>query len=315
METKNNVGVAKPFLKWAGGKKQVIKCIDKLLPSEIDKSNIIKNYFEPFLGGGAIFFHLIKKCEITNVYLGDINKELILTWKVVQNNHEKLIDILQQFSEEYIPLSPNLRKEYYYDVRANFNDKLEGFDYGNIGSEQIFRAAQMIFLNRTCYNGLYRVNLSGKFNVPAGKYKNPLICDEENIINVHNILEDVNIYCQDYSISLDLIDEDSFIYLDPPYLPIKKNSFTSYDSRGFGVKEQIELSEFCKEIDCRGAKFILSNSDPKNHDPSCNFFKDYYGNLGLKVCNHKKIEVRRSINSKGHKRGPINELLIYNYDK
>lgn len=171
----------------------------------------------------------------------------------------------------------------------------------------------MIFLNRTCFNGLYRVNKSGKFNVPIGKYKNPLICDKENLLKVSNVLKKVNVFCGDYSESEEFIDENSFVYLDPPYLPIKKNSFTSYNSDGFGVNEQIELSQFCKRIDDIGAKFILSNSDPKNYDPSCNFFEETYGNLNLKEFGHNRIKVRRSINSKGNKRGPIKELLIYNY--
>ena len=312
MENKNSVR-ARPFLKWAGGKKQVINCIDKIFSQEIGDSKVIKNYFEPFLGGGAIFFHLVDKYTINNVYLGDINKELILTWRIVQNKPDDLISNLGEFSDKYLESSLECRKKLYYDTRDEFNNNLDDFDYDKLGNEQILRASQMIFLNRTCFNGLYRVNKSGKFNVPMGRYKNPKICDEDNIIKVHNILKDVNIFCEDYSSSLEKIDNNSFFYLDPPYLPIEKNSFTSYDSSGFGVKEQIELSEFCKKLDDNGAKFILSNSDPKNKDPSCNFFKDTYGNLGLGVCNHKKIEVRRSINSNGQKRGPINELLIYNF--
>ena len=303
----------KPFLKWAGGKKQVIECIDKILPQEIKVSKKIENYFEPFLGGGAVFFHLFKEYQIMNVYLGDINKELILTWKIVQNRHKKLISKLKLIEEEYLDLSQECRKEKYYDVREDFNKKLKGFNYDKLGDKQILRASQMIFLNKTCFNGLYRVNKSGEFNVPMGKYKNPLICDEENILKVNEALEGVNIVCEDYSQSSVPIKKNSFYYLDPPYLPIKKTSFTNYDSSGFGVTEQFELSDFCKKLDDNDAKFILSNSDPKNYDDSCDFFKDTYGNLGLKTCNHKKIEVRRSINSNGRKRGPINELLIYNY--
>ncbi|WP_405265075.1 DNA adenine methylase [Methanobrevibacter sp.] len=312
--SKNNTNKnAKPFLKWAGGKKQVKNCIGDILSKKI-KGKRIDNYFEPFLGGGAVFFHLLEeKYKFNNVYLGDINKELILTWKVVQGKPYDLISILEDFSEKYKKKSPECQKKFYYDTRDDFNDSLDGFNYDKLSDEQILRASQMIFLNKTCFNGLYRVNLSGAFNVPMGKYKNPLICDDKNILKVHEALNGVKIYCQDYSKFLDLIDRNSFVYLDPPYLPIKKNSFTNYDSSGFGVKEQIELSKFCESIDKKGARFILSNSDPKNYDSNCNFFKDHYGILDLKVCNHKKIMVRRSINSKGNKRGPINELLIYNF--
>ena len=304
---------AKPFLKWAGGKKQVIDFIDKKLPTEIKSSGEIDTYVEPFLGGGAVFFYLSSQFKINNVYLSDINKELILTFNVVKNKPKKLISELEPFEDDFLQLSPELRKEFYYDVRDKFNESLENFDYDNFSEEHIIRASQMIFLNRTCFNGLYRVNKSGKFNVPIGKYKNPLICDKENLLKVSNVLKKVNVFCGDYSESEEFIDENSFVYLDPPYLPIKKNSFTSYNSDGFGVNEQIELSQFCKRIDDIGAKFILSNSDPKNYDPSCNFFEETYGNLNLKEFGHNRIKVRRSINSKGNKRGPIKELLIYNY--
>lgn len=304
---------AKPFLKWAGGKKQVIDFIDKKLPTEIKSSGEIDTYVEPFLGGGAVFFYLSSQFNINNVYLSDINKELILTFNVVKNKPKKLISELESFEDDFLQLSPELRKEFYYDVRDKFNESLENFDYDNFSEEHIIRASQMIFLNRTCFNGLYRVNKSGKFNVPIGKYKNPLICDKENLLKVSNVLKKVNVFCGDYSESEEFIDENSFVYLDPPYLPIKKNSFTSYNSDGFGVNEQIELSQFCKRIDDIGAKFILSNSDPKNYDPSCNFFEETYGNLNLKEFGHNRIKVRRSINSKGNKRGPIKELLIYNY--
>ncbi|MEE1129214.1 MAG: DNA adenine methylase [Methanobrevibacter sp.] len=304
---------AKPFLKWAGGKKQVIDFIDKKLPIEIKTSGVIDTYVEPFLGGGAVFFYLFDKFKINNVYLSDINKDLMLTFNVVKNNPKKLILELEMFADKFLQSSPEIRKEYYYNVREDFNECLEHFDYDNFSDEHIIRASQMIFLNKTCFNGLYRVNKSGKFNVPIGKYKNPLICDKKNLLIVSDVLKNVNINCCDYSKSEDFIDENSFVYLDPPYLPIKKTSFTNYHSQGFGVKEQIELSQFCKKINDKGAKFILSNSDPKNIDPSCNFFEETYGNLKLNKFGHHSIQVKRSINSKGNKRGPINELLIYNY--
>ena len=260
------------------------------------------------------FFHLIKKYTIRKVYLGDINNELILTWKIVKHYPEDLIHVLKAFELVFLRKSFEERKDYYYYVREEFNNNLKNFDYNNLGNEQVFRAAQMIFLNRTCFNGLYRVNKSGKFNVPVGRYKNPSICDEKNLLSVSKKLEDIDIVCADYSKCKKYIKKNSFIYLDPPYLPIKKTSFTSYDSTGFGVKEQIELSNFCKEIDEEEAYFLLSNSDPKNEDSSCDFFKKYYCRLKLKHCEYRRIEVRRSINSNGKKRGPINELLIFNYD-
>ena len=304
MSTKNNENDPKPFVKWAGGKKQVVKFIDQHLPDEIQENKVIKKYFEPFLGGGAVFFHLVSKYDIKYAYLGDINKELILTYQVVQKSPEKLIEELQILSDGFLPKSLEERKEFYYAVRDEFNDTSEDFD-------KIKRASQMIFLNRTCFNGLYRVNKDGKFNVPIGTYKNPLICDKDNLRNVSKVLKDKKLVCKDYSNAEDEIDENSFVYLDPPYLPIKENSFTNYDSKGFGLQEQIELSDFCKNIDKKDAKFLLSNSDPKNCENK-DFFKNHY-RLDEKLFKYKKIDVRRSINRDKNKRGPIKELLIYNY--
>ena len=304
---------SKPFLKWAGGKKQVIDFIDKKIPQQIKDSEVIDNYVEPFLGGGAVFFHLINTYKIEQAYLGDINKELILTYIVIRDDYKKLIRKLKSCSNAFLNMDQDEQRIYFNDIRNDFNRNLDGFDYESNSYDRVIRASQMIFLNRTCFNGLYRVNKSGKFNVPMGKYKNPLICDEDNIKKVHKDLKGINIISDDYSASKDVIDENTFVYLDPPYLPIKKNSFTSYNADGFGIVEQVELSKFCKFIDDKGAKFILSNSDPKNHDSNNNFFKETYGALGLKTCHYKKIDVKRSINSKGNKRGPIKELLIYNY--
>lgn len=301
---KNSDLKAKPFLKWAGGKKQVVNFIDENLPIEIKESGIINKYFEPFLGGGAIFFHLVSQYDIKYAYLGDINKELILTYEVVKDSPKKLIKELQILSDDFLPKNLDERKEYYYNVRDEFNNASEDFN-------KIIRASQMIFLNRTCFNGLYRVNQDGKFNVPIGSYKNPLICDKNNLLKVSEVLNDVKIECADYSKSEKYIDQNSFVYLDPPYLPIKQNSFTGYDSKGFGEKEQIELSEFCKTLDKKHAKFLLSNSNPKNTENK-GFFNKYYG-LDKDLFKYEEIDVRRSINSDKNKRGPIKELLIFNY--
>lgn len=308
-----DVKEAKPFLKWAGGKKQLINSIENCLPQKIKDEKVIQKYFEPFLGGGAVFFYLYNNYDIKQAYLYDINKELILTYNVVKNNPEKLISYLKSYSDEYLPLDTNCRKEYFYDIRKQFNDNLEDFNYDIFSDEHILRASQMIFLNRTCFNGLYRVNKNGKFNVPIGTYKNPLICDENNILNVSDVLKNVTLICGDYSLSEELIDSDSFVYLDPPYFPIKENSFTNYNSEGFGIPQQIELSNFCKRIDNKNAKFILSNSDPKNHDSYNNFFEETYKKLNLKTFSFKRIDAKRSINSNAKKRGTIKELLIYNY--
>lgn len=294
---------AKPFLKWAGGKKQIAKCIEKNLPPHIRKDKFIKNYIEPFLGGGAIFFYLKReKYTIENVFLSDINKDLILTFEVVRDEPDKLILQLEEHSKKF----KKKGKDYYYEVREDFN--LEKCDYNSSSDESILRASRMIFLNRTCFNGLYRVNKSGEFNVPIGSYKNPRICDDSNILNVSEVLQGVTIESKDFRESLKPIEKGDFFYLDPPYLPVKQNSFTSYTSEDFGMEEQIKLSEFCKEIDKKDAYFLLSNSSPES-----NFFSETYGKLDLKKCDFKRIDARRSINSKGDKRGAVKELLIFNY--
>lgn len=310
----SNYKNAKPFLKWAGGKKQIKTCIEEYLPQHIRNNGKIKNYCEPFLGGGAIFFHLISEYKIEHAYLSDINKDLILTYEVVKREPEELISTLHTFAKKFNDIEN--RKIVYYDTRKEFNTILKDFDYDTcfeehtILEEHIIRASQMIFLNRTCFNGLYRVNKSGEFNVPIGSYKNPIICDEDNIRNVSKILNNnVEMECKEYDdYDNALINENSFFYLDPPYFPIKKDSFTNYNSKDFGLNEQIELSQFCKKLDDNNVKFILSNSNMP-----IDFFNKIYGNLGLKTWHYEKIDARRSINSKGNKRGPIKELLIFNY--
>ena len=296
---------AKPFLKWAGGKKQIAKCIEINLPPQIRKEKCIKNYVEPFLGGGAIFFYLLRNnYTIGKAYLNDINKDLILTFKVVRDKPEDLIFVLKNHSKMF----DEKGKNYYYEVRDDFNDSLKNCDYDSSSYESILRASRMIFLNRTCFNGLYRVNKSGRFNVPIGSYKNPKICDDVNILNVSEVLQGVTIESKDFCESLNSIEKGAFFYLDPPYLPIKQTSFTSYTSEDFGLNEQIKLSKFCEEIDKNNAHFLLSNSRPQT-----DFFSKTYGELDLKECNYKKIDARRSINSKGDKRGTVKELLIFNY--
>lgn len=302
----------KPFLKWAGGKKQIIDCIDSVLPPQL-KTGEIDSYIEPFLGGGAVFFHIFNNYKkINNFYLSDINKDLILTYNVIKKEPNKLIEELSKFSEGF--KDDKNSKEYFYRLREDFNEDFKDYVFESISDEQILRAARMIFLNRTCFNGLYRVNKSGKFNVPMGSYKNPKICDESNILSVSNALKRVTIECCDYFDSYKWINENSFVYLDPPYFPIKQNSFTSYTSEDFGINDHVNLSNFCHKIDKeKNAKFLLSNSNIKNSDKSIDFFEKTYKKLEFNKLNDIKIDARRSINSKGNKRGAVKELLIFNY--
>lgn len=292
-------GTVKPFLKWAGGKGQLIDEIEKIYP--FDKK--INKYAEPFIGGGAVLFDILNKFELEKIYISDVNIELINCYRVIKENVHELIKKLRRIEDEFLAREKEDRKIYYYEKREKFNKlKLEN------NNEKINRAALMIFLNRTCFNGLYRVNKKGLFNVPMGDYKNPKICDEENLINVSNKLGNVEVIYGDYRKSYDFIDENTFVYFDPPYRPLNQtSSFTSYTEYTFEDKEQIELSEYFKLLNKKGAKLLLSNSDPKNVDINDQFFDDLYKGFDI-----KRIEASRAINSKGEKRGKVTEVLISN---
>ncbi len=303
------INEAKPFLKWAGGKTQLISTLEKYFPDEIKLSRTIDNYLEPFVGGGALFFYLVSHYNIKNSYISDINQDLILTYLVIKKDPKKLISLLKNLHKEYVSDSKEERKVYYYQVRDLFNNSLEGFDYENYSIEHILRASQMIFLNKTCFNGLFRVNKKGKFNVPCAYPKNPLICDEENILNVSNALKNTKIVNANYLDSEDFIDENSFVYLDPPYRPLDlTNSFDGYSNLDFNDNHQKELGEFYKRISDKGAKVLLSNSDPKNVNPNDNFFDEIYKDFNI-----FRVDAKRYINSKGNKRGPIKEILVSNF--
>ena len=292
-------GTVKPFLKWAGGKGQLIDEIEKFYP--FDKK--INKYAEPFIGGGAVLFDILNKFELEKIYISDVNKELVNCYIAIKENVHELIKKLKKLEDEFLVRGKEDRKIYYYEKREKFNKlKLEN------NNEKINRAALMIFLNRTCFNGLYRVNKKGLFNVPMGDYKNPKICDEENLINVSNKLRNVEVIYGDYKKSYDFIDENTFVYFDPPYRPLNQtSSFTSYTEYIFGDKEQIELSEYFRLLNKKGAKLLLSNSDPKNVDINDEFFDDLYKGFDI-----KRIEASRAINSRGSKRGKVNEILISN---
>ena len=304
----NNLG-AKPFLKWAGGKSQLLTTIENSLPNEIKKSRKIDKYFEVFVGGGALYFYLMNNYEIKNSYLYDINPELILTYNVIKNNPKELIKLLSELQENYIPLEENERKEYYLNIRSKFNEDLKEFDFEKYSDAHVVRASQIIFMNKTCFNGLFRLNKKGEFNVPHGRYKNPLICDKKNIMAVSKTLKHTQVICGNYYDSEELIDENSLVYLDPPYRPLSKQSnFTTYAGFEFTDDDQIELGNFYKRISDKRAKAILSNSDPKNVDVNDNFFDDLYKDFNI-----DRVQAKRSINSNAKKRGLINEILVTNY--
>ena len=305
----------KPFLKWAGGKGQLIPEIESRLPEGLTQigteTGNIRRYVEPFVGSGAVLFHLLQNYNIDEAYIMDKNPELVLVYKVIKQEVEALIEKLKIMEEQYLPLNDEERKLYFYDVRKSFNDDLENFNFELIDKKSIERAAQFIFLNRTCFNGLFRVNKRGEFNVPMGAYKNPQICNPDNLRGVHRLLQRVEIHLGDYTQSNMWIDNETFVYFDPPYRPLSSSSsFNSYTKYDFTDTQQIELSQFFSEMNEREAKLMLSNSDPKNTDENDNFFDDLYRDFNI-----NRVSARRNINSKSSGRGIINELLITNYDR
>jgi len=269
--------VPHPFLKWAGGKRQLLKQIAPFIPDSIN------TYIEPFVGGGALFFYLTPKQAI----LIDNNPVLINAYKVIQNDVENLIISLKKHRNE---------KEYYYKVRNA--DLLEEFENWS----NLEKASRILFMNKCCYNGLYRVNSKGHFNVPFGRYKNPNFCDELNLRAVHDALQGIKIILGSFEMCLKYAQKDDFIYLDPPYDPITETAnFTGYTKEKFGKEEQIKLKKVFDELDKRGCKVLLSNS---NTEFVNQLYKEY---------NYSLVSAKRAINSNALKRGEIKEILVYNY--
>jgi DNA adenine methylase len=266
---------AKPFLKWVGGKSQLLGELRSLMPQEQ-----YGTYFEPFVGSGALFFHVNPKDAVIN----DSNTDLINCYEVIRDNVEELIKALKNYSND---------PETYYSVRALDNQKLNSVE----------RAARMIYLNRTCFNGLYRVNQKGQFNTPYGSYSNPRICNEENLKAVSYVLRDIKIVSGDYQKSLKSAKKGDFIYFDPPYLPVSKYSdFKRYTKDSFYDKNHEELAETFKELDSKGCYVMLSNSD---HPLAYKLFDGY---------NIKIVKARRLINKIASGRGKVNELIVRNYE-
>ena len=292
----------KPFLKWAGGKGQLLKEIERYYP--FTKGTVSK-YAEPFVGGGAVLFDILSKYDLREVYISDINAELINSYRIIRDDINALIEMLYTMQSEFIPLDTDSRKNYYNEKRERFNDlKVNGNE--NINIE---KAALMIFLNKTCFNGLFRVNKKGLFNVPMGAYKNPMICDEKNLRAVSEKLQKVTIVCGDYRESADFIDGNTFVYFDPPYRPITDTaSFTAYTENLFNDEEQIELACFVDNMHKKGAKVVISNSDPKNSNTEDDFFDTIYSAHKI-----KRVEATRMINCNSEARGKIKELLISNF--
>ncbi|MDI9476857.1 MAG: DNA adenine methylase [Natronincolaceae bacterium] len=294
----NNIKVS-PFLKWAGGKRQLLPVINDNLPPEL-KSGKINKYIEPFVGGGAVLFDLLQKYKFKEVIINDYNENLINLYKAIKNDANLIINNLGLISDEYLQLGEEHRKEYYYFIREAFN---------NASDDSIEKSVYFLFLNKTCFNGLYRVNSKNQFNVPHGRYKNPTILDKDGLINISKILSNVKITHGDFANVEQYVDDSTFVYLDPPYRPLNNtSSFTSYSNNGFDDNEQIRLANFFDILNGKKAKLMLSNSDPKNTDADDIFFDDLYEKYNI-----TRVEAKRAINSNPDGRGKLTELLITNY--
>lgn len=292
------------FVKWAGGKGSLIPQLNNFYPYEL-KNGIIERYIEPFVGGGAVLIDILQKYDIQEVYAFDINIDLINSYNIIKNNVEELIINLKQMETEYLQLGQEERKNYFYNIRDEYNNyELEK------NEQNVQRAAQFIYLNRTCFNGLYRVNKNGKFNVPVGSYKNPTICDEENLRQLSQLIQNVQFQYGDYSRSMEYVTENTFVYFDPPYRPLNVTSgFTSYTKEDFNDDNQRELARFYGELNVRNAKLMLSNSNPKNINKEDTFFDNIYQGFNI-----NQIQASRMINANSNGRGKISEILVTNYD-
>ena len=294
----------KPFVKWAGGKGRLLSQLDANLPQFLYTSNEVC-YIEPFVGGGAMLFHMMQEfTNITKIVINDINEELIACYRLIKDNPENLVSKLKGIEDRFLSENQEVRRELFYAYRDEYNNKTNLTD--------VDKCALFIFLNRTCFNGLHRVNLKGDFNVPYGRYANPTICDKDTILAISKALNriDITIKSGNYRNVLEDITNpaNTFVYLDPPYRPLLgENNFRAYSKGPFSDQQQEELKAFCDELTGLGARWMQSNSDSKNEDGS-SYFEDLYENYIFQT-----IYAPRAINAFGEGRGKITESLIKNY--
>lgn len=294
---------AKPFLKWAGGKGQLLSQLETLLPQQIYKEPF--TYIEPFVGGGAMLFFMLQKfSNIRKAIINDINEDLILTYRTIKDDVEALITVLTKIERRYLSTEgQEARSAMFYEIRDSFNEQ-EGND--------VIRAAQLIFLNKTCFNGLYRVNRKGFYNVPFGKYANPTICNASLLRADSQLLQNPNIeICLgEYSKTIQYIDGLTFVYLDPPYRPLDAtSSFTAYAKGDFNDDDQRNLAAFCHQLNDVGCYWMESNADCSAKNPNDTFFEELYKDYQI-----ERVYASRAINANASKRGKLTELLIKNYE-
>ena len=292
---------AKPFIKWVGGKGQLLEQLEALLPADFDNWNNA-TYIEPFVGGGAMLFHMLQKHpNIKRAVINDINHDLVVCYQTVRDNVEQLLPSLRDIERRYHML-PDLdaKREMYMEVRSRYNEK----NLNPIENTTLF-----FFLNRTCFNGLYRVNRKGLFNVPCGKYMTPQICDEATLRADSGLLRRVEILEGDFARTLDFAREQTLFYFDPPYRPLSDtSSFNDYTKDAFNDDSQVRLKEYCDTVSEQGHQFMLSNSDCKGKNEEDNFFDVLYEAYQI-----DRVMASRNVNANAAKRGKITEILVRNY--
>ena len=292
---------AKPFIKWVGGKSQLLGQLETLLPVDLGKRENL-TYIEPFVGGGAMLFYMLQTYKnIRRAVINDINSDLTTCYKVVRDFPSDLIQILSSIQDEYYIINnEDAKKEYYLHVRNLYNEKQVN---------PVENTAFFFFLNRTCFNGLYRVNKAGKFNVPFGRYTRQLICDSETILADSELLQNVEILTGDFEQTFGYIEQETFFYFDPPYRPLSTtSSFTDYAKEAFNDAAQIRLKEFCDRLHRMNVSFMLSNSDCLGKDGTDRFFDDLYTEYDI-----NRVWASRCVNANGSKRGKLTEIVVNNY--
>lgn len=299
----------KPFLKWVGGKAQLAAEIFEAFPQGVfQNKNVV--YVEPFVGGGAILFRLLREgTNIKKAVINDINPALVAAYRCVRDEPEKLISVLSGLEHEYFSLSQeeDVRREFFLARRTEFN-ALTASSHGNASFDKIRVPALLFFLNRTCFNGLFRVNSKGEFNVPFGKYKHPKICDADTIRADSRLLQNTEILCGDFAETLKFADGNALFYLDPPYKPLSKTSnFNTYAQGGFDDAEQVRLRDFCGQLHERSARWVLSNSDVFD-TAGTSFFEKLYEGFSI-----RRVLASRMVNANASKRGKLTEVLISNF--
>lgn len=292
---------AKPFIKWVGGKSQLIDQLDEKLPADFDNWHNV-TYIEPFVGGGAMLFYMLQRYpNIRQAVINDINPDLTTCYKTVRDHAQLLVESLKDMEQTYLSIhDEEQRKEFFLTIRERYNGK---------SADAIENTTMFFFLNRTCFNGLYRVNKKGLFNVPFGRYKNPTICDPDTIRKDSELLQRVEILTGDFEKTFTHAQGQTFFYFDPPYRPLSNtSSFNSYVKEAFNDDAQIRLKTYCDRISDKGHEFMLSNSDSRSKNTEDDFFDQLYAAYHI-----DRVWASRSINSNPEKRGKLTEIVVRNY--